>query len=879
MFPRKLHFLKSWVKSYSGALLLMSGGKGNVLPASVRLSPGLLTSLIVTLFVVGCQKLGGLEALELRMFDALVCLRPIPQPDPNLLIVAITEADIQSQKQWPLTDQVLAQVFAKLQQHQPNAIGLDLYRDLPQEPGGAELLKQLKADNVIVITKIGNPKNPSVPPPPGISYERIGFNDLVLDFDGVVRRQLLFASGQDHQTVFAFSLQLALTYLKNQGIEPKNNSRYPQYMELGKTIFFPLNSGDGGYANIDNRGYQILLNYRTPEIARTVSIGEVLSNQVKPDWIKNKVILIGTTAPSIPDAFLTPYSIKAGDDFKMPGVLIHAQMVSMIINSTLIHQSQKSPPLLFSQFPAPASNLFWFLPQSLEIAWIGTWAMVGGILMWRITHPLKQGFALMGGLLSLLATSYGLFLLNTWVPIIAPIFSLFLAGIGVIAYKQVHNSLHDSLTGLPNRTLFLERVGWAIAKTKRHQSQCAVLFLNIDRFKRINDSLGYEAGNQLLIEIIQRIKNCLRNQDIIARLGGDEFAILIEHLKPDQNASFVAERIQKSLLSPFNLNNHNIFMGLSIGIAQSETAENRADYLLRNAHTAMYRARSLGKGMMEVFEQTMHVNGIEQLELETSLRLALERQEFVLYYQPVIALNSGKISGFEALIRWQHPEEGIVTPDVFLAVAKETGLIVPIGKWAIQEACDQLKIWQEKFFWQPELILGVNLSARQFFQPDLIEQIQEIIQVSEIDPNGLRLEITESVLMDDVEATIHLLKRLKVLGLKLSIDDFGTGFSSLSYLPRFPIDTIKIDRSFVGKIEADEAGENLAIVRTIIRLAHALNKDVIAEGVETAYQLAQLRFLGCEYAQGYFFLKPVPADIVTAFVESHPQWDSNRQDS
>ncbi|HBK23619.1 MAG TPA: diguanylate cyclase [Planktothrix sp. UBA10369] len=864
MFSRKLRFLKTWLS------LPIPGDEGKVLPSLVQLSPALLTSLIVTVFVVGCQKLGGLEALELRMFDALICLRSIPEPDPNLLIVAITEDDIRSQKQWPLTDRVLAEVFAKLQRHQPRVIGLDLYRDLPQEPGGDELLKQLKADHVIVITKIGNPKNQSVSPPPGISPEKIGFNDLVLDPDGVVRRQLLFASGQDNQTIFAFSLQLALIYLKAQGIEPKNNSRYPEYMELGKTIFFPLNSGDGGYANIDHRGYQILLNYRTPEIARIVSMGEVLSNQVNPDWIKNKVILIGTTAPSIPDAFLTPYSRKAGDDFKMPGVLIHAQMVSKIINSTLSNQSQ-----IITQ----TSDLFRFFPQYLEILWIGIWSMAGGILMWRIPHPIKQGLALIIGILSLLATSYGLFFLNIWVPIIAPIFSLFLSGTGVIAYKQIHNSLHDSLTGLPNRTLFLDRVGWAISKTKRHQSQCAVLFLNIDQFKRINDSLGYEAGNQLLIEIIQRIKNCLRNQDIIARLGGDEFAILIEDLKPDQNASFVAERIQKSLLSPFNLNNHNIFMGLSIGIALSETAEGRADYLLRNAHTAMYRARRLGKGMMQVFEQTMHVNGIEQLELETSLRLALERQEFVLYYQPVIALNSGKISGFEALIRWQHPEEGLITPEGFIATAKETGLIVPIGKWAIQEACDQLKIWQEKFHWQPELILGVNLSARQFFQPDLIEQIQEIIQRSNIDPNGLRLEITESVIMGDVDTTINLLKRLKALGLKLSIDDFGTGFSSLSYLPRFPIDTIKIDRSFVGQIEADEAGENLAIVRTIIRLAHALNKEVIAEGVETAYQLAQLRSLGCEYAQGYFFLKPVPADIVTAFVESDPEWDSNRQDS
>ncbi|WRH68158.1 MAG: CHASE2 domain-containing protein [Planktothrix sp. GU0601_MAG3] len=609
------------------------------------------------------------------MFDALVCLRSIPKPDPNLLIVAITEDDIQSQKQWPLTDKVLAEVFSQLQQHQPRVIGLDLYRDLPQEPGGTQLSKQLKADNVIVITKIGNSKNPSVSPPPGISPEQIGFNDLVLDPDGVVRRQLLFASGQDNQTIFAFSLQLALAYLKDQGIEPKNNSRHPQYMELKNRVFFPLKSGDGGYANIDDRGYQILLNYRTPDIARIVSIGEVLSNQVDPKWIKNKVILIGTTAPSIPDVFLTPYSIKAGDDFKMPGVLIHAQMVSQIIDSTLGYQSSN----LLSQI-LYSSDLFRFMPQSLEILWIGILAIAGGTLIWKISHPLNQGLSLIIGIVSLLGTSYGLFLLNIWVPIIAPIFSLFLSGMGVIAYKQIHNSLHDALTGLPNRILFLDRVGWAITNTKNDQSQCAVLFLNIDRFKRINDSLGYKAGNQLLIEIVQRIKYCLRNKDIIARLGGDEFAILIEHLKPPENATFVANRIQNTLLSPFKLNNHDVFMTLSIGISFSETAEGKADYLLRNAHTAMYRARSLGKGMIQVFEQTMHVNGIGQLELETSLRLALERQEFVLYYQPVIGLNSGKISGFEALIRWQHPEEGLVTPETIYGYGKRDGIDCPYGK-------------------------------------------------------------------------------------------------------------------------------------------------------------------------------------------------------
>lgn len=873
MSPRNHPHLKFWQQ------IARVGDFSNFSAPFVRVSPPILTTLIISLLVVGSEKLRFLEPLELRLFDALVCLRPQTKPDPNLLVVAITEDDIQSHKKWPMTDQLLAQVFEKLQQHQPTVIGLDLYRDLPQEPGGKALLKQLQADNVIAITKIGNSQGSSVSAPPGVPPERIGFNDLVLDADGVVRRQLLFASGQDQKTIFAFSLQLALAFLQTQGIEPQNYAQNSDYMELGESVFFPLRSGDGGYADIDNRGYQILMNYRTENVARVVTISDILSEKVNPKWIKNKIILIGTTAPSIPDAFLTPYSITATENFKMPGVLIHAQMVSQIINAAQFHRLIKTPAssqqtrlLSYPNLTFSSPDLFRFLPEGLEIVWIGTWAMIGGALAWKIQHPLQQGLALLIGFLSLFGVGYGLFLLNIWVPILAPMLSLALAGTGIIGYKQVYNSLHDSLTGLPNRSLFLDRVGRAITQSKSHPEQCAVLFINIDRFKRINDSLGQQAGDELLLEMVQRLKTALRNHDQIARLGGDEFAILIENLNTRQNAILVAERIHQALLLPFTLNQHDVFMTLSIGIALSETAEGRAEYLLRNAHTALYRARGLSKGLYQVFEQSMQVNNIEQLKLETSLRLAIERQEFILYYQPVISLASGKIAGFEALIRWEHPDQGLLTPDVFMAVAKETGLIVPMGKWALQEACSQLKVWQDKFTPELELILGVNLSARQFYQADLVEQIHEMIQLSEIDPNGLRLEITESVVMDDLEETIHLLNQLRNLGIKLSIDDFGTGFSSLSYLPRFPINTIKVDQSFVGQIGRDQGEENLTIVRTIIRLAHGLNKDVVAEGVETAYQLEQLRSLNCEYAQGYYFLKPVPADIAAAFVESNPQW-------
>lgn len=828
-------------------------------PALVRIAPPLwlIISIVAIAGLVGVKQLGGLQSLELRLFDWRVRLRPEAEPDDRLLVVAVTEADIAAQEQWPLPDALLARVLANLQQHEPAAIGLDLYRDLPVGSGGGELAEQFQAPNLVAITKIGNPENPGIPPPPQLPPAQIGFNDLLLDPDGVVRRQLLFAEA-DGTTYFSLALRLGLLYLGDRGIQPKNSAENPEYMELRDRVFVPLNSRDGGYTTIDDRGYQILLNYRAVEAAPTVTLSEVLADAVDPALVTDKIVLIGATAPSIKDAFFTPYSVVQAENPKMAGVSIHANMVSQILGPEVGDPRR--------------SNLFWFWPEWAEILWVGFWGILGGFAAWRIRHPALQGLALILGLAAIWGTSFALFLLNGWIPLASPVLALLVAGTGVVAYKQVHNVLHDPLTGLPNRALFLDRTEQAIARSKRNRATCGVLFLNVDGFRLINDSLGNWAGDQLLVQLVGRLKTCVRMGDIIARLGGDEFAILLEHFQSVDNATAVAERIHQVLMSPFILDGHDVFKTVSIGIALADTAETRAEDLLRNSNTAMQRAKTLKNIRYQVFERTMQVGGLDRLQLETDLRLAVSRQEFVMYYQPVISLEMGKIVGFEALVRWQHPRQGLVTPDRFLKVAKETGLIIPIGRWALQEACRQIAIWQERFESKYPIIVGVNLSARQFMHPDLVSEIREIIRSTAIAPEWLRLEVTESVIMDDVEMTIALLHQLKELNVKLSIDDFGTGFSSLGYLPRFPVDVLKIDRSFIGRMEDASEGDNLAIVRTILMLARALNLDAIAEGVETARQLQQLRSLGCKYVQGYYFQRPIPADAATEFFESDPKW-------
>ncbi|MBD1849192.1 EAL domain-containing protein [Leptolyngbya sp. FACHB-711] len=420
--------------------------------------------------------------------------------------------------------------------------------------------------------------------------------------------------------------------------------------------------------------------------------------------------------------------------------------------------------------------------------------------------------------------------------------------------KLVHDAFYDTLTGLPNRMLLTERMRHAIQLAQRNPDlMFAVLFIDLDRFKVINDSLGHMLGDQLLIAIANRFLQCLRPIDMVARLGGDEFVVLLEEVKDTATVIAFADRIQSELAQSFDLEGHEVYTAASIGIAFSTVGYERPEDLLRDADTAMYRAKAQGRGRYEIFQPGMHTNAMALLQLETDLRRAIERQELCLHYQPIVSLRTCQIVGVEALVRWHHPQRGLISPSEFIPLAEETGLIVPIGSWVLREACQQVHEWQLQSRREELLIVHVNLSGRHF-SSGIAEEVRQVLQDTQLLPQQLKLEITETVLMENAESAIKTLNQLRQLGVQLAIDDFGTGYSSLSYLHRLPIDTLKIDRSFTSKIDFD--GEQLAIVRTIITLAWNVGMEVIAEGIETPKQLAQLRALHCEYGQGYFFAKP-----------------------
>jgi diguanylate cyclase (GGDEF)-like protein len=419
-----------------------------------------------------------------------------------------------------------------------------------------------------------------------------------------------------------------------------------------------------------------------------------------------------------------------------------------------------------------------------------------------------------------------------------------------------HAAFHDSLTGLPNRAMFAQLLKAEIESGKRRRDHFfAVLFLDIDRFKNINDSLGHTHGDLLLVAFAERLERTLRPLDTLARFGGDEFAILLSGIVDITEAAKVAERIHEELLAPFTLDKNVAFASASIGIALSSSGYDRPEDILRDADTAMYRAKENGKARSEMFDQGMHARAVSRLRLEHDLRQAVEEQQFCVYYQPIMTLATGRLAGFEALVRWNHPEKGLVSPDDFIPAAEETGLIVPIGQWVIEEACKRIKQWQVESPTHRSLSLSVNLSARHISQPDLVEQIKQTLERSQLNPHCLKLEITESVVMENAEAATIMFKQLRALGVQLSIDDFGTGYSSLSYLHRFPLNYLKIDRSFVSRMTS--ADDNSEIVSTITTLARNLGMEVIAEGIETEEQHQKLKTLGCEYGQGYLFSRPV----------------------
>jgi diguanylate cyclase (GGDEF)-like protein len=429
--------------------------------------------------------------------------------------------------------------------------------------------------------------------------------------------------------------------------------------------------------------------------------------------------------------------------------------------------------------------------------------------------------------------------------------------------RTQHEALHDPLTGLPNRNLFLDRLDHALTQSRRHDSVVAVLFLDLDQFKLVNDSLGHAAGDELLASVAPRLEQALRPGDTVARFGGDEFAILAEDISNERGATRVAEHIAEALTRPFILRQREHFVSASVGISIGGGGE-APEALIRDADAALYRAKERGRGGYEIFDEVMRSRVIEHMQTENDLRRALQRNELELHYQPILKLSDGSIVAMEALLRWHHPERGLIGPAAFIPVAEESRLIIPIGRWVIEQACLQAAEWQQRAPDSAPIGVAVNLSARQIADPQLVGSISAALRTSGLDAGTLRLELTESTLIEDTESVERTLQSLKELGARLVLDDFGIGFSSLGYLKRLPLSAIKLDRSFVEHLTEDS--DDAAIVHAVTEMAQALNISVVAEGVETEEQLQAVRALGCGYAQGFYFARPVPVGELEALL-------------
>ena len=424
--------------------------------------------------------------------------------------------------------------------------------------------------------------------------------------------------------------------------------------------------------------------------------------------------------------------------------------------------------------------------------------------------------------------------------------------------RLAYRAYHDVLTGLPNRALFLDRLQNALAGRRRREDQLAVLFVDLDNFKVVNDSLGHEVGDGLLVEVAGRLENSLRPADTLARLGGDEFAVMLTNVSGIRDALVVVARILERLEMPISLQGEEVTVTASIGVALSTSANPSSADLMREADAAMYRTKRRGKAGYSVFDPSLHVEALRRLELESHLRRALEREEFALHYQPIVNLQSGDVWGMEALIRWEHPDRGLVYPCEFVPLAEETGLIIPMGRWVLREACRQARAWEREGAGPPHPVMLANLSANQLHGVDVVQSVEQMLAGSDLSVCRLALDITETALLQAEEERGGVLARLKEMGVRISIDDFGTGYSSLAYLRHLPADILKIDKSFVGGL--GENAEDTAIVRMVVDLAHTLGMEVIAEGVERADQLAQLMGMGCDMAQGYYFARPLPPE-------------------
>ncbi|PZO36749.1 MAG: diguanylate cyclase [Pseudanabaena frigida] len=823
-----------------------------------------LSSGSVYLLVFGLRWLGWLQPSEWAAFDLFIQLRPSEPVDERIIIVGVQESDIRYLGKWPASDRLLAGVLRKIRAQQPKVIGLDLYRDIRVEEGYDELEEVFKTTpNLIGIEKsIGDRFNTVIAPPPTLkALGQVSANDVIVDPDGRLRRAFLYPTPEGNEGLPSLGLAVSLAYLKDKGIEPQSSQE--GYLQLGKTIFKPLENTDGGYIRTDAGGYQIMMNYHGTSLKfRQVSLEDILENRISPTLLRDRIVLIGAQTPSLNDIFYTPYSSNfITSPTQISGVEFQANIIKTVIGAVLDNR-----PLI----------KVW--TDVWEELWIASWSIIGASVIWLFAN--KRLYLLVGSVFFstafLFGSTYLLFIGGWWIPVAPCLFTYIGSMLVMQSYIYVarlrelnsalsdsiellaHDASHDALTGLPNRNLFMDRVEHAIRYSKRHPEYLfAIFFIDLDRFKMVNDSLGHNVGDLFLQAIAKVLQECLRSIDTVARLGGDEFTILVDDIQDVSEALVVANRILNRFLSPVIIEGEAIFPSASIGIVISTPDYDNCVDLLRDADIAMYRAKSLGKGRYTLFDQEMYEQTLRLTQLESELHYALEHQEFELYYQPIVSLKTLELSGFEALIRWKNPKRGFISPIEFIPLAEDTGLIVAVGDWVMKEACQQLRAWLNKFPEAANLKMSINLASHQIREPDLLDKLDDILSQTGVDGSSIRLEITESTLMDQGEQTITKLAQLRARNIQLSIDDFGQGYSSLSYLHRFPINILKIDRAFVNQM--GDGGENIEIVRTITVLAHTLNMSVVAEGVETHQQAEILKQLGCEFGQGYLFSRPLPS--------------------
>jgi diguanylate cyclase (GGDEF)-like protein len=811
-----------------------------------------LAVVLAALTSLPLQTFRVLEPVEFGAFDAMVSRLPDIGRDPRLTVIGITEADIEKYG-FPLSDAKVARLVELLQAHSPQVIGVDLYRHAAHPPGRAALREQFAAPNVIAVRFVGmDPDVGEVPAPAFVPPARIGFNDFVLDPDGVVRRALVFV-GSEQRQYFSFALRVAIAYFDatlggevfrfDEAALSLRGHRIPRLMP-----WF------GGYADIDNAGYQTMLRFRSREApAELLSLDDVYLGRYDPEQLSGRAILIGAVAPSLNHLFFTPYSPRMEAQFLMPGVLLHAQIVSQLLDTG-----------------SGAAGLYTAPPPALETTWLLAWALLTALIIWQAQGSLSWLLAGLALPVALMGSVWMALSSRIWLPVAAPVVAMAVSAVAVAVQRYLYRTRYDGMTGLPTRQAFLRHVARSLEASGARP--CTIAVMDIDRFDMVNKTLGHATGDRVLAQIAARLAEELGDGGVLARTGGDEFSVAFD-TEVYATVERSLENMRRALAQPLQAGQYRLSFTMSVGLARSWGATGRSPgALFRDAHTAMYRAKVMRSASNELFSDDMREEASVRLALESDLNAALENDEFFLAYQPIVDITSGRIVGFETLLRWHSPTRGLVPPAQFIPVVEETGMIIPLGDWILSTASRQARAWLDRFPDQP-LTVNVNLSRRQLDRGDLAAKLVRILDELDLPPASLQLEVTESMVMRNPEAARALLLDLRRLGLAIAIDDFGTGYSSLSYLHRFPADTLKIDRSFVCRMESSPEDK---IIETIMALGRKLGMKLVAEGVETERQCHLLGAAGCDLAQGYLFSPPLPAEEATRLLADRAPLSAGR---